>query len=311
MIELTEPITPKRLAEELAGPVGEALLSTTRVGSIVPFGDDKPVDDQTFKFLVRSSEGDRVAVVLCSPVVSPDLITRSSFKAREAKAALGPELGRAVLTPIAEGEVRKLGYAVLPYREPLSDKRLAGWLQRRRVGPKVLDWLQGVTRQTMCDVSDAETFASFQRPLWLLAEAVDASDAVRRAAEIGIRGLEQGRWKPRFVLMHNDLWKDNILLDADGGIVVIDWPGSTVKGYAMYDLVRLADSFGMSDRVLGEQVRAHCRILGCDPKDGVSNLAAALGYLLGDLDHFPMHLFLPMADKCVRRMVSAMRATGG
>ncbi|MEZ6192172.1 MAG: phosphotransferase [Phycisphaerales bacterium] len=87
------------------------------------------------------------------------------------------------------------------------------------------------------------------RPLWLPAEAVDATEAVRRAAEIGIRGLEQGRWKPRFVLMHNDLWKDNILLDDEGRIAVIDWPGSTVKGYAMYDLVRLADSFGFSDRV--------------------------------------------------------------
>lgn len=311
MPDLTDPLTPARLAEALAGPVGEALISTTRVGSVEPFGDEKPVDDQTFKFLVRSSEGEPVAVVLCSPIVSPDLIARGTYKAREAKAALGPELGRAVLTPIADGEVRKLSYAVFPYRQPLSNNRLSGWLQRRRVGPQVLDWLQGVTRQTMCDVSEAEKFARFQRPLWLLAEAVDATDAVRRAAEIGIRGLEQGRWKPRFVLMHNDLWKDNILLDDDGRIVVIDWPGSTVKGYAMYDLVRLADSFGFSDRVLGEQVRAHCRVLGCEPKDGVSNLAAALGYLLGDLDHFPMHLFLPMADKCVRRMVSAMRATGG
>lgn len=311
MSDLAKSMTPGRLAEELVGPVGEALLSTTRVGSIEPFGDDKPVDDQTFKFLVRSSEGDPVAVVLCSPAVSPDLIARGSFKAREAKAALGPELGRAVLTPIAEGEIRKLGYAVLPYCEPLSKKRLSGWLQRRRVGPKVLHWLQGVTRQTMCDVTEAEVFARFQRPLWLLAEAVDATEAVRRAAEIGIRGLEQGRWKPRFVLMHNDLWKDNILLDDEGGIVVIDWPGSAVKGYAMYDLVRLADSFGMSDRMLGEQVRAHCRVLGCEPKDGISNLAAALGYLLGDLDHFPRHRFLPIADQCVRRMVTAMRATGG
>ncbi len=304
-------ITPGRLAEELVGPVADALISTTRVGSIEPFGDDKPVDDQTFKFLVRSSEGDRVAVVLCSPAVSPDLIARGMLKARQAKSALGPGLGRAVLVPIAEGEVCRLSYAVLPYCRPLSGKGLSGWLGRRRAGRDVLDWLQGVARQTMCDVGEAEVFASFQRPLWLLAEAVDATEAVRRAAEIGIRGLEQGRWKPRFVLMHNDLWKDNILLGDTGRIVVIDWPGSTVKGYAMYDLVRLADSFGLRDRVLGEQVRAHCRILGCEPRDGVSYLAAALGHLLGDLDHFPTHRFLPMADQCVRRMVSAMRATGG
>ena len=311
MTDLTEPLTPKRLAELLAAPVGEALLSRARVGSIEPFGADKQVEDQTFKFMVSSSEGKPIAVVLCSPCVSPDLIVRGSARAREAKNALGPELGRAVLTPIAEGEVRGLSYAVLPYCEPLSDKHFKGWLQRRRVGPKVLSWLHGVTRQTMRDVSHADVHARFHRPLWLLAEAIDATEPVRRAAEIGVRGLEQGRWTPRHVLMHNDLWKGNILLDAHGEVVVIDWPGSRMDGYAIYDLVRLADSFGIGDRALGEQIATHCRVLGCEPKDGLSHLAAALGLLLSDLDRFPMHLFLPMADKCVSRAISAVRKIGG
>ena len=111
--------------------------------------------------------------------------------------------------------------------------------------------------------------------------------------------------------MHNDLWQGNILLNSDGGIVVIDWPGSVVKGYAIYDLIRLAESLRLSDRALGEQLRAHCRLLGCEPKDSVSHLAAALGHLLGDLDHFPMHLFLPLADRCVRRAAAAVATTEG
>lgn len=303
---MTEPLTPIEVRDALANPVGEALISIARVGSIEPLGPDKPVEDQTYKYLVTSSEGTPIAVVLCSPSVSPDLIAQGSRRAADAKQALGPKLGKVILDPLGEGEVAGLSYVVLPFRQPLSEKRLAGWLQRRRVGPMVLDWLHGLTKQTLCDVTDAEVYARFKRPLWLLAEAVDATDAVRRAAEIGLRGLDQGKWTPRFVLMHNDLWKGNILLDEHGGIVVIDWPGSMVDGYAMYDLIRLADSFGVSDRVLGEQVRAHCRLLGCDARHAASHLAASLGYLLGHLDHFPMHLFLPLADKCVTRITSAV-----
>ncbi len=303
---MSEPLTALEVRDALVGPVGEALVSVARVGSITPLGGDKPVDDQTYKYLVRSSEGESLAVVLCSPGVAPDLVARGSRCAVEAKRALGTELGGVVLDPLGEGEVGGLSYVVLPYREPLSEKRVVGWLQRRRVEPKVFDWLLGATRQTMRDVSEGDRHARFIRPLGELAGAVGVSDAVRRAAERGLSRLEAGKWTPRFVLMHNDLWKGNILLDGKGGIVVIDWPGSAVDGYAVYDLARLADSFGLGDRALGEQVGVHCRVLGCEPEDAVSHLAAGLGHLMGHLDHFPMHLFLPMADGCVRRVSSAV-----
>jgi Phosphotransferase enzyme family len=303
---MTEPLTPQELGDALAGPVGEALISTARVGSIEPLGPDKPVADQTYKYLVKSSEGEAVAVVLCSPGVAPDLVARGSRCASQAKRALGTGLGKVVLEPIDQGEVRGLSYVVLPYCQPLSDRRLVGWLERRRLRPMVLNWLLGLTRQTMRDVSEADRHARFNRPLDRLAQAVGASDAVRQAAVRGLNRLERGKWTPRFVLMHNDLWKGNILLDGRGGFVVIDWPGSTVDGYAVYDLVRLADSFRLGGRALGEQVRAHCRVLGCEPRDAVSHLAAGLGHLLLNLEHFPMHRFMPLADGCIRRTLSAL-----
>jgi len=303
---MVDPLTPRQLSQALAGPVGEVLMSVARVGSITPLGPDKPVDDQTFKFLVRSSEGASIAVVLCSPRVSPDLIARGVRRAAEAKGALGPELGQAVLDPITEGEIHGLSYAVLPYREPLSEKRVVGWVQRRRVGPRVFDWLLGLTRQTMCDVSTADRHTRFIRPLSQLAELTGASAALRRAASDGLDRLEHDKWTARHVLMHNDLWKGNLLLDDALGFVVIDWPGSIIEGYALYDLVRLADSFGLKSHRLEDQVRAHCRSLGCEPRDALSHLAAGLGHLSQNLDHFPMHRFLPMADECVRRVSSAV-----
>jgi len=114
---MNEPMTPLEVRDALIGPIGEALLSTARVGSIEPLGPDKPVDDQTYKFLVRSSEGELIAVVLCSPGVAPDLIARGTRCAGEAKRALGPELGKVVLDPLAEGGLSGLSYVVLPYRD--------------------------------------------------------------------------------------------------------------------------------------------------------------------------------------------------
>jgi len=308
---MTDPTTPQKLSEELAHPVGDALLSTARVGSITPFGPDKPVDDQTYKFLVRSSEGVSIAVVLCSPSISPDLIARGVRRASEAKKALGAELGRAVLEPISVGEIRGLSFAVLPYREPLSEKRLAGWLERKRIGPKVFHWLQGLTRQTMCDVSMADRHAKFIRPLGQLSELAGASDALRHAAADALDGLENDRWTPRHVLTHGDLWKGNLLLDEALGFVVIDWPGSNIHGYAMYDLARLAESFGVKGDQFEDQVLAHCRLLDCDPRDAVSHLTAGLGHLSQNLEHFSMHRFLSMADECVRRVSSAVKPLRG
>lgn len=303
---MTEPLTSRQLSDDLAGPVGEALISIARVGSIEPLGPDKPVDDQTYKFLVRSNEGRPVAVVLCSSSASPELIARGVRRAAEAKRALGAELGRVVLEPIAQGEVHGLSYVILPYFQPLSDKRMVGWLQRRRLRPRVFHWLLGLTRQTMHDLTRQDKHARFMRPLERLAEMSQASSAVRSAAARGIDRLERDQWTPRHVLMHNDLWVDNLLLDDDGGFVVIDWPGALVDGYAVYDLVRLAQSFKLRNDKLGEQVRAHCRLLDCDPQDAVSHLAAGLGHLSQNLEHFPIDRFLTLADDCVCRVTSAV-----
>ncbi len=308
---MPEARTPRQLGEDLTEPVAQALAATARVGSIVPMGPPKPVADQSFKFLVRSTEGDPVAVVLCSPAISPDLVDKAMRCAREAKEALGPGLGQAVLEPLGEGRLSVRSYAILPYCQPLSEKRIVGWLERRRLRPKVFDWLLGLTRQTMRDITTADKHARFIRPLGHLAELRGASDSLRLAATHGLERLDQGRWTPRHVLMHNDLWKGNILLGGEGGFVVIDWPGSVINGYAAYDLVRLAESFSLSDRALGEQARAHCRQLGCEPQDLSAHLAAGLGHLSMNLDHFPMDLFLPMAEACVRRVSSAVGSARG
>jgi hypothetical protein len=66
---------------------------------------------------------------------------------------------------------------------------------------------------------------------------------------------------PNYVLMHGDFWKGNILIAPKADFpaagtrwnerfVIIDWPGSITQGYAMFDLIRLAQSFRLSSNAL-------------------------------------------------------------
>ena len=116
------------------------------------------------------------------------------------------------------------------------------------------------------------------------------SDRVRAAALETLERLADGTWSPRHVLMHNDLWKGNILLDYSPvsqiknssfqeRFVITDWAGSMIRGYGMYDLIRLAQSLNLGAKQLRKNVTAHCLILGCDFADARCHLLSALSYL--------------------------------
>ncbi|MCP4006756.1 MAG: phosphotransferase, partial [bacterium] len=116
----------------------------------------------------------------------------------------------------------------------------------------------------------------------------------------------------RYVLIHNDFWRGNVLLDSTRSgpwperFVVIDWGGSRVRGHAIFDLIRMADCLKLGDRVLRGEVEAHCRILECELIDARSHLFSALGHLAMNLDRFPLPRFLEMAQQCVQRLDSAI-----
>ena len=115
---------------------------------------------------------------------------------------------------------------------------------------------------------------------------------VREGASAALGRLEARAWEPRFCMMHGDLWKGNVLL-APGyrrwnQFALIDWGASMVHGYAIYDLLRLAMSMGLSGRRLEREVSRHCKILGCDIIDAQSYLLASLGYIGMNLDQLPM-----------------------
>jgi hypothetical protein len=121
--------------------------------------------------------------------------------------------------------------------------------------------------------------------------------------------------------MHGDLWIGNVLLrDATSGLkgawsdrfVIIDWPGSMLRGHAIFDLTRLTQSISTGERALASELIRHCQALQCDPEDAVGYLLAALGHLEMNLEQFPFDRFMGMATACYHQLERARsRVQGG
>ena len=77
----------------------------------------------------------------------------------------------------------------------------------------------------------------------------------------------------------------------------------TDPGPAMYDLVRLADSVALNDNGLRHEVHETCQVLGCSVEDAPSHLAAALGHVGLNLEHFPEAIYQRMSIQCMERLL--------
>lgn len=271
------------------------------------------VEDGTTVFTLRDSARPR-AVLLCSAPASPDLVLRGTLCARRAKEALGPSLGAALLDPVAEGRVNGLSFTVWPWCEPLSDSRVIWAVQRALLRRPLLEWLRRATEHTAVEVEPARVEEAYATPLRHLASTVGLGARLRTATQEALSRLERGTWRPRQVLMHGDLWKGNILIHPKGGaaparwsgrFTIIDWPGSVVRGYGLYDLVRLGTSLRLTPGALRLEVESHSRALGCEPRDAVSHLLAALGHVGMNLEHFQPERFVRTAEGCYAALAAA------
>jgi aminoglycoside phosphotransferase (APT) family kinase protein len=300
----------RSLAAELAGALGDAgrgleLRFRSRASDVA---------DGTSVFTLSDGARSPRAVVLCSSPAAPDMVLRGTTRAAAAAHALGATLGRKVLVPLAEGRVHGLTYAVMPFCDGLSEAGPRWVVQRVLLRDPVLDWLASATERTAEDVGPGAVEEAFAAPLRHLASLAAVGGVIRAAAGDAAARIASGAWVPRRVLMHGDLWKGNILIrprgDAGPGpwrqrFAVIDWPGSEVRGYAMFDLVRLALSLQVGPRRLGIEVARHCRALRCDRADAASHLLAALAHLALTLEHFPMDRFVRTAEVCYAALARA------
>lgn len=253
--------------------------------------------DATRTFEVK---GESPTILQVSPEAFPDVVRESAEKAKAARAALGDALEWAVLTPIDVWEINGVSCALFERLKPISANRSRRYLQRRRVVPAVIEWLHKVAEIDRGSNGEAQTV------LTALADCPYAP--LRIAADQALARLDRGLFVPRYRVMHADFWIGNILLDPSirRDFVVIDWRGSLVDGYPIFDLIRFADSVKLAPAALRSGLQRHAEALGCALEDTRSYLLAALGHIWLNLDQFPPERFAAMAESNLRTIESAL-----
>jgi streptomycin 6-kinase len=119
--------------------------------------------------------------------------------------------------------------------------------------------------------------------------------------------MASGRFAPRACPMHGDLWKGNVLHGAAStAFTLVDWRGSEADGFPVFDLIRAAESFGLSPKALQRELQLHRAALRCQMQDLPLYLLGALGHYASHLGEMSRALFLRMADDSVTRLLSAL-----
>ena len=312
-----DQLATAELMRWLEEPLAKALGARSGKLEMSLLSQPSKVADGTTVLLLSEALGGSRGVVLCSSPVSPGMVQRAMQRARLAKAVLDASAGDHILEPLAEGHVNGLSYAVLPYCEELSESGPVWWVQRALLRPRVFEWLWLATQSTVRDVGGATMKRAFTDRLQLMASLGPISDSLRGAAERAAERIDAGKWTPRHVLMHGDLWKGNVLINKETPLhatrgwrdrfVLIDWAGSEIDGYAIYDLVRMAESMRLSVGGLRSEVVRHCRVLQCLPMDAKSYLLAALGHIAMNIEHFPLDRFVHMSESCLATLDNALK----
>jgi thiamine kinase-like enzyme len=109
-------------------------------------------------------------------------------------------------------------------------------------------------------------------------------------------------------VMHGDLTLGNVMLDPSRSrdFMIIDWGGSSVDGFPIFDLVKFAEAVRLPTRRLRAEIAAHAGILGCAIQDTRSYLTAALGHIWLNLEQFPPERFAAMAERNLNTLDGAL-----
>jgi hypothetical protein len=221
-------------------------------------------------------------------------------KAEQARDALGERLGRPIPTPLDQWEVEGISCALFEELTPISRNRVRRFLQLRKTTPQVLEWLR--------QIADLNRGANVGAQACVKALAGCPFEPLRAAAAKAFARISAGTFVVRSAVMHGDLWIGNVLLDSSGArdFMVIDWRGSNIDGFPIFDLVKFAESVRMPARALRAELAAHAERLGCSLEDTYIYLVAALGYIWRNLDQFPPERFAEMAAGNLATMKAAL-----
>jgi thiamine kinase-like enzyme len=241
-------------------------------------------------------------VLKVSPREFPNVAREMAEKVVIARDALGEELGRVTPILLSQWEVDGVTSALFEELTPIFENRVRRFIQLRRLVPRILSWLRKVTEldRGLSGQLDACLKALAGCPYSLLSQ--NATDA--------LAAVSSSHFAARAAVMHSDLWLGNIMLDPVGSreFVLIDWRGSNVDGFPIFDLVRFAQSAKLRPKALRRELAAHAERLGCSILQTRIYLLAALGYIWLHLEQFPPERFNAMAESCLRTIDDALNA---
>ncbi|MBM4383679.1 MAG: phosphotransferase [Deltaproteobacteria bacterium] len=290
-LQQISPALIAALEEQLARALGERV-------SLAAFAEHKGVADETLKLAARGARGEAIGVVLYAPEIAPRLIARGCERGRAARAALGEELGRVVVTARAEGEHAGRTWALMPQARVLGHG-LAARAERRWLAGALLAWLREVARRA-AGAADESARSCYGEALAYAESEPALGDEIRAGARAARARIAAAAWRPRHVVMHGDLWAGNVLGAPSAApfsrrFVLIDWDTSRVSGFPILDLVRAARSFGVSRSRLGREIAAHSSALGWNRDVARGALIAALGHTGLARENFPLARYAEMA----------------
>ena len=316
---------PKMGKEKTAGLDGifaqlARLLSTelnTNIRVKAVKAPERPTDDETFNLLVVDQRDTPIAFLLAGKPAGDSIVKRGLKRAEIARNVCGSDLGQAILTPLVTGVVDQYDYAVYPYCRSLPETGVAGIYYRLKFRRRLLEWIKQVTEKTSTLALSQDRSDLFGACLEYLESCELVSERLRRGASKAKGRMLNGEWIPRHVLTHTDLWFGNVLLapqsrkdigwpEIGPRFVVIDWPGAIEKGYAFFDLIRIAYSLRLSRHALRKEVTRHCDILACEATDSKSYLLAALGHIGIHMERFPVELYVSMSEQCFSYLDTAV-----
>lgn len=258
------------------------------------------VSDATLKFLVYTTRNKQPkAFVLVSPAKKPNAIKSGHIKLRGLANNVGPKLAQNLLMPLEIGESDGLSYSISAYHRPLHTTFLLKQMDSWRVRASLVNWVIGVAKATKANASTAEIDTQFIQPLMALSQANGVKQAYKNSIIEAIEAINNGTWQPCFVSAHNDLWRGNVLSSNNTKFVLIDWDGVTLKGYAFYDLVRVAGSFNLSKAKFQVALQQYCAVMGCDKKQAKYYLISAFAFLYADLGDWQYERFLILLNDCM------------
>ena len=285
--------------------VGERLMAKGLLESPVSLRRHTQGMEDPDSKLVFLREGKHGVVVTVSPSSFPEVVAEECLKAERMRSQLG-DLGAPILEPLDTGRILDSSYAVLPYRRPLSQHRGLSWFHRMRVRRHLLAWLLQVAQHR----SAACAASRYEVALQALCAKVQPGSSTATLSRAVERHLGSGHFAPRACPMHGDLWKGNVLHGAAStAFTLVDWRGSEADGFPIFDLIRVAESFGLSPRALRRELQLHRAALRCRMEDFPLHLLGALGHYATHLGEMSPVLFQQMADASVQRLLAALAET--